>query len=264
MRIVLYDNNQQQLQDLAGLVKTAMPTSEIVTFSDYQQVNQFCHGNASEIAFVNCESQEALSLAGAFKETYKKTNIILVSDSDKYKANGMDLKASGYLINPLTLSMIKAELNDLRYPSNSKNNILLRVQCFGNFDVFDLDGNIVRFSRSKSKELFAYLISKQGTSAKIKELGAILFEDEEYDSKQQHYLQQLISSLGKTLKENNCEEVLIRNRNSISIDTRLLDCDYYRFIKGEARAKKLYNGDFMMQYEWADYIAAYLDRNLYD
>ena len=44
----------------------------------------------------------------------------------------------------------------------------LRVQCFGNFEVF-YQGRPLEFSRSKSKELFAYLVFRRGAACSIKE-----------------------------------------------------------------------------------------------
>ncbi len=43
---------------------------------------------------------------------------------------------------------------------NPKMNIIL-VQCFGNFDVFTPDGSHVHFERSRSKEIFAYLVHRR-------------------------------------------------------------------------------------------------------
>lgn len=80
----------------------------------------------------------------------------------------------------------------LRFPIVPKNNALLRVQCFGNFDVFTPGGEHVRFERSKAKEMFAYLIHKQGTSCTSREIAAVLFEDEPYDEKNQNLMQTYI------------------------------------------------------------------------
>ncbi len=48
-------------------------------------------------------------------------------------------------------------LEDLRFPIVPKKNAKLRIQCFGNFDVFKPNGEHVRFERSKAKEVFAFL-----------------------------------------------------------------------------------------------------------
>jgi DnaD/phage-associated family protein len=101
----------------------------------------------------------------------------------------MDMKASGYIMKPVTAEEVKEELEDLRFPIIPKSNALLRVQCFGNFDVFTPDGAHVRFERSKAKEVFAYLVHKQGSSCTTREIFAAIFEDEPYEKKLQNLLQ---------------------------------------------------------------------------
>ena len=127
-------------------------------------------------------------------------NIIFVTGFSEYKGDAMDMKASGYIMKPVTAEDIDRELSDLRFPIVPKKNALLRVQCFGNFEVFTPDGERVRFERSKSKELFAYLVHRSGSACTIKEIAAALFEDDPYDKKQLNYIQQLIHSLFKGLK----------------------------------------------------------------
>jgi two-component SAPR family response regulator len=56
-----------------------------------------------------------------------------------------------------------------------------------------MDNVPLHFERSKAKEIFAYLIYKHGASCTIREIAAILFEDEPYDRKQQWHIQKIIS-----------------------------------------------------------------------
>ena len=48
----------------------------------------------------------------------------------------------------------------------------LRVQCFGNFEVF-FGGLPLKFARSKTKELFAYLVNRRGAVCTVRELSLI-------------------------------------------------------------------------------------------
>ena len=78
---------------------------------------------------------------------------------------------------PVTKEKVQKELQDLRFPIVPKSNALLKVQCFGNFDVFTPNGEHVKFERSRSKEIFAYLVHRNGSSCTTKEIAAALFED---------------------------------------------------------------------------------------
>ena len=166
----------------------------------------------------------------------------------------MKLHASGYIMKPVTAEEVKRELSDLRFPIAPRKDALLRVQCFGNFDVFLPSGEHLRFERSRSKEIFAYLVHRQGSSCSTREIAAALFEDEPYDKKQQNYVQQLIHSMIKSLKAAGVEEAVVRSYNALAVNTTVLDCDYYRFKELDAGAVNAYQNEYMSQYYWADFL----------
>ena len=166
----------------------------------------------------------------------------------------MQLHASGYIMKPVTREKIEAELADLRFPIVPKSNALLRVQCFGNFDVFLPDGSHMHFERQRSKEVFAYLVHRQGSSCTTREIAAALFEDEPFDTRQKNHIQQLIYAMIKSLKAVGSEEAVVRSYNALAVNPDVLDCDYYRFKELDAGAVNSYQNEYMSQYYWADFL----------
>ena len=146
------------------------------------------------------------------------------------------------------------ELKTVNPPIVPKKNAKLRVQCFGNFDVFTPDGAHVRFERSKAKEVFAYLVHKQGSSCTTRELFAAIFEDEPYDKKLQNLLQTYIYAMIKSLKAVGAEDAVVRSYNALAVNPEVLDCDYYRFKELDAGAVNAYQNEYMSQYYWADFL----------
>ena len=181
-------------------------------------------------------------------------NIIFVTGFSEYTGDAMRLHASGYIMKPVTTEAVKSELDDLRFPIIPKDNSLLRVQCFGNFDVFTPDGKPMHFERSRSKEIFAYLVHRHGSSCSTREIAAALFEDEPYDKKQQSYLQTLIAAMIKSLKKVGAESAIVKSYNALSVNVDVLDCDYYRFQELDAGAVNAYQNEYMSQYYWADFL----------
>ncbi|MEE0871906.1 MAG: hypothetical protein UIH27_00350 [Ruminococcus sp.] len=166
----------------------------------------------------------------------------------------MDMRASGYIMKPVTKEEVARELEELRFPIIPKNDALLKVQCFGNFDVFLPDGTPVHFERSRSKEIFAYLVHRHGSSCSTREIAAALFEDEPYDNKQQSYVQTLISAMMKSLKKVGAQKAVHKSYNALSVNPAVLDCDYYRFAELDAGAVNAYANEYMSQYYWADFM----------
>ena len=262
MRILCVDDEPLMLKMLEMAVKEAKPDADITAFSKQTDLLEEAKKNGCDVAFldIHMRGMNGVELAKELKAVNPKMNIIFVTGFSEYKGDAMDLKASGYIMKPVTAADVKRELSDLRFPIVPKSNTLLRVQCFGNFDVFTPDGEKVRFERSKSKEMFAYLVHRNGSSCTVKEIAAALFEDDAYDKKQLNYMQQLTHTMIKSLKAVGAEDVIIKKYNDLAVNTKLLDCDYYRFKELDAGAVNSYQNEYMSQYYWADFM---FDADLY-
>lgn len=256
MKILAADDEVLALEMLKEAIRDAEPQSEIIAFSKPSLLLEYAKENNSDIAFldIHMRGMTGVELAKKLKELNPKINIIFVTSYDQYASNALELRASGYIMKPVTAERVKEELENLRYPVIPKKEAKLIVQCFGNFDVFDKDLKPVHFERKKSKEVFAYLVHKNGGSCTIKEIAAALFEDEPYDKKQQDYIQKIISSLVKNLKQVGAEDAINKSYNNISVNKTKIDCDYYNFKDLDVNAVNSYYGEYMSQYSWADFM----------
>ncbi len=265
MKILAIDDEKLALEMIENVIKKVCPSDEVYAFRNPKDLLAFAKANVCDIAFLDIKMRgmTGIELSKALKDLMPNINIIFVTGYEDYAGDAMQLHASGYIEKPVTEEKVRYELSDLRYPVKHQNDeALLKVNCFGNFDVFTMDGNLVQFSRSKAKELFAYLVSINGTSCTIKEIYSVLFEDMPYDNKKKMYLQKIISSLMRNLREVNAEKVIVKSYNSMAVNTKLVDCDYYNFLNCDAEAISSYHGKFMNQYSWAEFVTGYLDKNM--
>ena len=255
MRILGIDDEPMMRELLEMAVTEARPDAEVHIFEQQEDLLSEAKEHGCDIAFLDIHmwGMTGVELAKHLKEINPKMNIIFVTGFSEYTGEAMKMHASGYIMKPVTKEKVEEELSDLRFPIVPKNDALLKVQCFGNFDAFTPDGTLVHFERKKSKEILAYLVHRHGSSCSIKEIGAVLFEDAPYDKKQLNYIQQLISSMIKTLKAAGAEEVIIKDYNSLAVKVDKLDCDYYRFIELDAGAVNAYQSEYMSQYYWAEF-----------
>ncbi len=256
MTILAADDEALALEMLVDSIKEACQNATVFDFQKPSKLLEFAQENNADIAFldIHMRGMNGVELAKKLKDLNPKINIIFVTGFDEYTGDAMAMHASGYVMKPVSKEKIEAELSDLRFPILPKSNAKLKVQCFGNFDVFTPDGTPVHFERSKSKEVFAYLIHKHGSSCTTREIAATLFEDAPYDLKQQAYMQKILSALNKSLKKIGCEDIINKTYNSISVNCDLIDCDYFRFFDLDSGAVNSYNGEYMEQYYWADFM----------
>ena len=131
------------------------------------------------------------------------------------------------------------------------------VQTFGKFQMF-VDGKPVKFTRSKSEELFAFLIDRRGAGVTNCEIAGVLFEDKEYNRSVKNQVQTMISGMMKTLRDYDVEDIIVRQWNSIAVNTTKVKCDYFDFLKHEKNDMMDYADEYMVNYSWAEYTNGYL------
>ena len=265
MNIITVDDERLALQLLTDTVRSVLPEAEVTPFQKTGEALGWAGTHRCDVAFLDIQmrAMTGLELARRLKELQPQINIIFVTGYDEYAGEAMKMHASGYIQKPVTEERVRREVEDLRHPVlAAEPQALLRVTCFGSFAVYKPDGTPLHFERAKAKECFAYLVSRCGAACTTRELAGILFEDTPYSGNQAAYMRMILSSMLKTLREAGAASVIRKERNLVAVVPRYLDCDYYRFRSGEITAVNRYQGEFLMQYSWAESITGYLDRNM--
>lgn len=255
MRVAAVLSENFAVKALTDAIKRAFGQAVLAVFNDIGEALEYCSVFKTEITFFDtalCDT-EFENVSKLFKDRNPKTDIVFVTGMNEGEFSFSD---GSWLLSPLAAEPAKKEPES---PDEKwKPDILLYVQCFGNFDVFKTDRTRLNFKRKKSKELFAYLIYRRGAACSNSEVAGILFDDDDYSLKRQQYLQKIISCMTETLAEVGADDVVIRNRGNISVDINRIQCDYYRFIENDGNAQRAWSGEFMTQYSWAEPTAGYI------
>ncbi len=257
MKILAADNELPALNVLCRAIRDARPKAELRSFQRTSEIIEAVYekGYRPDVAFLDIEmpGTTGLELAVMLKTVCKEVNIVFVTGYSTYALEALEQRASGYVLKPATREKIETELENLRHPpARETADKRVRIQCFGNFEVF-LRGKPVAFSRAKSKEMLAYLVDRRGASCTLAEIGAILWEDGIYDRSRQKQLSVIRLDLLKSLQRAGIEEILIKARNALSVDPDAFDCDYYMALEGDSVAVNSFIGEYMMPYTWAEF-----------
>ena len=246
MKLLLVDDEELQLLRLNNEVKKALPDNEIFSYQNPLEALKENKQRKIDIAFLDIEmpGMNGIHLAKELKKINPLINIIFVTAFDSYAVDAYKIHASGYIFKPVKADKIKEEIEALRYPITLNSDKKLQVKCFGNFEVF-YNGEPIRFSYKKSKEVFAYLVDREGAAININELNAVLWE-EDHPS----YLRNLIADIQQTLKNIGCGDVFIKRHNECYIDVDKVECDAYEYKKDNPNAIRMYRGEYMIQYSW--------------
>ena len=247
MLFLAVDDENLQLNKLVDTLKAADPRCEVLSFNNPLVALEAVKQVKIDVAFLDIEmgGMNGVELGKRLKQLNPNINIIFVTGYDQYAIDAYSMHASGYLTKPVSVERIKTELSNLRYPMPGGNDAnRLKAQCFGQFEVF-YNNKPIKFNRSKTKEMLAYLIDKRGAMVSVKELSQALFREDKGS-----YIRNLVADLTQALKELNIEDVFVKRFNSYGIDSSLISCDYYDYLKGEPYAVKAYRGSYMEQYSW--------------
>ena len=248
MRVLLVDDEELGLIRLKNAVEKVLPKeTEILSYTNPIKAFEENSDKNIDVAFLDIEMPvlNGITLAKKLKNVNPNVNIIFVTAYNEYALDAYRMHASGYVTKPVNEDKIKEELDGLRYPVELKPTKKLQVKCFGNFEIF-VKGEPLKFKRSKSKELFAYLIDREGAAVNINELNAVLWEEDK-----KSYCRNLIADIYATLKSVGAEDVFIKRRNECYIDVDKVDCDVYEYKKDNPDAIRAYRGEYMIQYPWA-------------
>lgn len=197
----------------------------------------------ADVAFVDVDlyGTDGITITKTLAEKYPDLNVIIYTGHPQYRGDAMDVYACACLVKPVDEDDVQEALAHLRRKIRS-----VRIQCFGRFEVF-ADDKPVKFKRTGSKEVFAYLIDKRGAAVSIDELRCLLWGEEEDTEQKKNYIRNLIRDIRSILGQYGLYDVILNDPGFYAVDSSKLNCDYYDFLAGkEVRAALL--GEYMEQY----------------
>ena len=254
MIAIAVDDEPLMLGALTKAIKASSDIASVADFTSCEEALDFIKSNPADIAFldINMRGMGGLSLAEKIIGACPGCKIVFCTGYEEYAIPAFKLHASGYLMKPISAGDVQVEIDNIKGIRQREKP--LTVKCFGNFEVF-AKGEKLAFKRLKTKELFAFLVDRNGAGMTAKQICAVLFPDDTDDNKNAAYLRQLVLDLKNTLKTAGSEAVLCHETPCYSVDTNLLRCDYISYLE---TGKPEFYGEYMTQYSWAEQTCAML------
>jgi len=256
MRAICVDDEAMTLEYTVERCRELSQMDSVEGFAEARAALAWLKDHPIDIAFLDIDmpDMDGITLAARVKEMYSRAAIVFLTAYKEFAYDAMSVRPSGYLLKPLTR---EALLREVEYAMKGQSEPLNRgarivVKTFGKFDVY-VDGELLTFSRSKSKETLAYLVDQQGHSVRREDIYGVLWEGDSYGHQQQKYLDVIIRSLRETLKKAGISEILEMKSGLLKVIPEAFDCDLYRFIKGDPVAVRAYRGRYMDNYSWAEF-----------
>ena len=112
MKILCIDDEPLALEMLEEAIQEAKPDADVKAFRKQSELLAEAQKNGCDIAFldIHMRGMNGVELAKELKEINPKMNIIFVTGYDEYTGDAMRLRASGYVMKPVTKEKLEEEL----------------------------------------------------------------------------------------------------------------------------------------------------------
>ena len=276
MKILVVDDERPARERMVETLGRICSGYKVVAFDNAQDALNYEGKSDIEIAFLDIElgNYSGIELAIELKKYSPRCNIIFVTSFSEYGTESFKARPSGYVTKPYTDEEIKRELDNLRYQISEslessevsgksggsggneettleKDERRLRCATFGNFIAYKENGDIMTFSRTKSKELLAYLIDCAGFPVTTRDIAKDVFEAE-LDKQMSKNISKIIIGLISDLKDEGYDDIVIKQNRQIYVNRDKIDCDIYNAINGDVSALNSFHGEYMIEYSWAE------------
>ena len=260
VKYLVLDDEIIAAEYLAALIREVDEKAEVVTETNPVRSLELAR-QQFHVCFIDIQMPglNGIEFANEIKKLYPRTNFIFVTGYSDHMGDAFRLDASDYIMKPANAGQIRHALENLRYSFQESPALeekqRIQIICFGNFDIL-IDGKPVKFKFDKTKELLAYLVHRKGTRCTSKEVIANLWEEEGHDS----YYRMLKKDLQDVLNKLGCGKLIYSERGQIGLaNLEFIECDYFKWVENRAEGIKLYNGEYMAQYSWAEEVNAFFN-----
>ncbi len=261
MKIICVDDEAIVLKLTVSMCENFEPKPEVYGFGGAKDALSWLQDHDVDVALLDIRMPEmdGLELAARMRELKPDLPIIFLTGYKQYAIDAFALHASGYLLKPVDMERLRAEVDyAMRGRVVEEKPEHIEVQTFGEFNVY-VNGKVLDFSRSKSKEVLAFLVDRQGGYMSRAAIFEALWGDEaKYDRPMQKYLDVILASLRDTLNANGIGDMIERSKGCLRVCPEKFSCDLYRFFDGDIQTVEAYHGEYMASYAWASMTEAYV------
>lgn len=267
MRVIIVDDERRILQDLEDMIQVYEDFQVVGTYINPLHALNEITITKPDCAFLDIEMPgiSGIDLAERLLEQDPALDIVFITAFNHYATQAFEVNAMDYVLKPV--HPVRFEKTIEKLIKNKRKPIIsdvkeIKIRSLGYFDVL-IDGIPIKWSRSKARELLAYLLHYEGT----KRTKYVICEDlwPDYEPKKVlAYLQTAMCSLRKSLGTIGCEHIRIEfSDESYALYLGKVTWDVREFKrlyegvkgeKGEGAAKEaitLYLGDYLESEDWS-------------
>ena len=116
--VIIVDDNRIILTGGKPVIEKAIPNATVVGFSAPLQAIEYARDNRVSLAFLDIElgTASGLDLCNALIDVNPNMNVIFLTAYPEYAISAWNTDAIGFMVKPITVEGVKAQLKKLRHP----------------------------------------------------------------------------------------------------------------------------------------------------
>jgi len=185
------------------------------------------------------------------REDFPNLKIVVTSSKRIYAIRCFEIGIFDFWLKPYTKERIAKSLKlaqtvFYRYAYKLYVRTMPRLELFVNMKP-------MYFRRPKCKELFAYLVDKNGTPCSTKEIVCDLWPGAGAGDKHSAVCRNTFIRLKEELESWGIGDVLLSTRRGMRmLDTSCYEADIRLLLRGDLEVMKLYDGRYLDEYSWSE------------
>ena len=116
--VIIVDDNKIVLSGALPIIEKALPHTEVNGFSKPSEAIQYVRENHVALAFLDIELglSNGIDLCNELLQMNPRMNVVFLTAYPEYSVKAWNTEASGFMVKPITLEGVKAQLKKLRHP----------------------------------------------------------------------------------------------------------------------------------------------------
>ena len=116
--VILVDDNKIVLTGGLSILESALPNAMVIGFSKPSEAVEFVKANHVALAFLDIElgRQSGIDLCKTMLDIDPRLNVVFLTAYGEYSLDAWSTGASGFMVKPISVEGVKAQLKNLRHP----------------------------------------------------------------------------------------------------------------------------------------------------
>ncbi len=255
MRAIIVDDEPLMLKRFTRLASDIPDLNVVGQFESAEKALCYVAENPFEAAFLDVAMpvKNGVQLAKELRVIRPDVIIVFVSAYDDYLWDFNQIGGDYYILKPYNKETLEMAMERLRLLLQRQQKEVF-IQTFGRFLVFR-NSKPLPLS-GKAKEILALIVTRRGKEISNEEIYSTVWEDRPYGNVEMTVYYNALRRLKQVLKQEHLEDLLISTQRGQLVNTALFDCDYYAWQDNNMGARDRFEGEFMSEYSWGEYILA--------